>query len=319
MKAQLFDITHTTTYDYQSTVNVSHHLLRLAPRRMRRQFRLEHEIQIVPEPVVTSLHTDYFGNDVMFVTIEGAHRRLCVTSRNRVAVAPAFIPEAAETPPWEVVRGLVRTDRSASALEAGEFVFASTLISPGEMFAGYAASAFPAGRPVLEGVMDLAGRIFREFKFDATATTVSTPLEQVLRQRRGVCQDFAHLQIACLRSLGLPARYVSGYLETLPPPGQPKLAGVDASHAWVAFYCPGLGWIDVDPTNNLLPSMQHITLGWGRDFADVSPVRGVLTGGDAHSLKVAVDVAARGEIEVGTMAPDAFSGTASAAMSPSAT
>jgi transglutaminase-like putative cysteine protease len=302
MKAQLFDVTHTTTYDYQSAVNVSHHLLRLMPRQMRRQFRLKHDLQIEPAPAVTSLHTDYFGNEVMFVTIEGAHRQLRVTSKNRVAVGPAFIPDATETPSWESVRGLCRTDRSVSVLEAGEYVFASNLIAPGEAFADYAGASFAAGRPVLDAVLDLTARIFKDFKFDATATTVSTPLEQVLKQRRGVCQDFAHLQIACLRSLGLPARYVSGYLETLPPPGQPKLVGADASHAWAAFYCPGLGWIDVDPTNNLLPSMQHITLGWGRDYADISPIRGVLTGGDDHFLGVSVDVVARGEIEVGAEA-----------------
>jgi len=299
LKAQLFDVTHTTTYDYQSTVNVSHHQLRLAPRRMRRQFRLDHHLHVEPCPAVTSLHIDYFGNEVLFVTIEGAHRRLQVTSRNRVAVAPAFIPDATETPNWESVRSLCRTDRSGSVMEAGEFTYASTLIAPGAVFADYAAPSFAAGRPVMDAVMDLTGRIFQDFKFDPTATTVSTPLEQVLQQRSGVCQDFAHLQIACLRSLGLPARYVSGYLETLPPPGQPKLVGADASHAWLAFFCPGIGWIDVDPTNNLLPSMQHITLGWGRDYGDISPVRGVLTGGDEHSLSVSVDVAACGEIEVG--------------------
>jgi transglutaminase-like putative cysteine protease len=298
MKAQLFDITHTTTYDYQSTVNVSHHQLRLTPRRMRRQFRLAHELTIEPHPAVTGAHTDYFGNDVTFITIEGAHRKFQITSRSRVAVAPAFIPDATETPAWESVRSLCRTDRSVSVLEAGEFIFASPLVVPSEVFADYAAPSFAPGRPILDAVVDLLGRIFEDFKFDPTATTVSTPLEQVLAQRRGVCQDFAHLQIACLRSLGMPARYVSGYLETLPPPGQPKLVGADASHAWVSFYCHGLGWIDVDPTNNLLPSMQHITLGWGRDYGDISPVRGVLTGGDKHFLGVSVDVAAQGEIDV---------------------
>ena len=150
-------------------------------------------------------------------------------------------------------------------------------------------------------MLDLTARIHRDFKFDPTATTVATPLAQMLEQRRGVCQDFAHLQIACLRSLGLPARYVSGYLETVPPPGQPKLLGADASHAWVSFFCPGLGWIDVDPTNNLLPSMQHITLGWGRDYGDVSPIRGVLVGGEEHTLSVAVDVVALGEAEEETL------------------
>jgi len=298
MKAQLFEVTHTTTYDYQSTVTVSHHLLRLAPRRMRRQLVLEHSLHLEPQPATTSIHTDYFGNEVMFLTVEGAHRQLQVTARNRVALLPAFVPDSSETPAWESVRGLCRTDRSVRALEAGEFMFGSPLAGASQAFAEYAGPSFPADRPILEAVLDLTGRIFNDFQFDATATNVSTPLAQVLEQRRGVCQDFAHLQIACLRSMGLPARYVSGYLETLPPPGQPKLVGADASHAWVAFFCPGIGWIDVDPTNNILPSMQHITLAWGRDFGDVSPVRGVLTGGDEHSLDVGVDVVAQGEWEV---------------------
>jgi transglutaminase-like putative cysteine protease len=162
-------------------------------------------------------------------------------------------------------------------------------------FNDYARESFPPGRRILDAVLDLTARIHRDFKFDPTATTVATPLALVLEQRRGVCQDFAHLQIACLRSLGLPARYVSGYLETAPPPGQPKLIGADASHAWVSFFCPSLGWIDADPTNNLLPSLQHIILGWGRDYSDVSPIRGVLSGGDDHTFGVAVDVVARGE------------------------
>jgi len=297
MKAQLFDVRHTTTYDYQSLVTVSHHLLRLSPRRMRRQLVLEHKLEIHPQPASTSIHTDYFGNEVMFVTVEGAHRQLQVTAHNRVALLPSFVPDSSETPAWESVRGLCRTDRSVRVLEAGEYMFASPQAGARQAYADYAEPSFPTGRSILEAVLDLTARIFNDFQFDPTATTISTPLEQVFAQRRGVCQDFAHLQIACLRSMGLPARYVSGYLETLPPPGQPKLVGADASHAWVAFFCPGLGWIDVDPTNNLLPSMQHITLGWGRDFGDISPVRGVLSGGDEHFLSVGVDVIAQGEWE----------------------
>ena len=298
MKAQLFEITHTTTYDYQSAVTVAHHLLRLAPRRLRHQIVLEHAVEVDPVPVATSVRTDYFGNEVMFVTFESAHRRLQVTSRSKVAVAPKFVPGLAETPAWETVRVLCRTDRSIGVLEASEFIYASPHVTLEPAFADYAAPSFPAGRPILAAVMDLTRRIHEDFRFDATATNVSTPLAQVLEQRCGVCQDFAHLQIAGLRSLGLPARYVSGYLETMPLPGEPKLTGADASHAWVAFFCPGIGWVDVDPTNNVLPAMQHITLGWGRDFGDISPVRGVLTGGDHHYLTVGVDVVARGEWEV---------------------
>lgn len=298
MKAELFHICHTTTYDYRLDVSVAHHLLRLTPRALPRQFRLDHALEIEPAPAVTSRHTDYFENDITFVTIEGVHRTLSVTARSRVAVGPSFIPDAAETPAWDSVRGWCRSDRSAPFLEAAEFTFASPLVPHEAAFAEFAQASFPPGRPILEAVLDLTGRIHREFRFDATATTVSTPLTQVLAGRRGVCQDFAHLQIACLRALGLPARYVSGYLETVPPPGQPRLLGADASHAWVAFFCPGLGWIDVDPTNNLLASMQHITLGWGRDYSDIAPIHGVLVGGDDHVLRVGVDVLPQGPIEL---------------------
>ncbi|HVM50121.1 MAG TPA: transglutaminase family protein [Candidatus Acidoferrum sp.] len=297
MKALRFHITHTTTYDYLSPVTVSHHMLRLAPRRLARQFVMAHSLEITPAAAATHRYIDYFGNEVAFTAIEGAHRRLSVTARSQAAVAPSFIPDASETPAWEKVRYLCHTDLSEPVLEASEFMFASPLVPTEAQFRAYAAPSFPARRPVLEGVLDLAARIHGEFKFDAAATAVSTPLTQVLERRHGVCQDFAHLMIACLRALGLPARYVSGYLETLPPPGQSKLLGADASHAWVAFFCPGVGWIDVDPTNNVLPSLQHITLGWGRDYGDVSPIRGVLVGGDEHTLTVAVDVVALGEVE----------------------
>jgi transglutaminase-like putative cysteine protease len=290
MNAQHFEVTHTTTYDYRAPVTVSHHLMRLTPRALPKQRLLDHSIEVNPKPATTNLRVDYFGNDVTFATIEQAHRKLTVTSRSRVAVSPAFIPESSETPTWETVRGMCRVDRTTSVLEASEFTFASPQVPLDPSFAEYAAPSFLPGRPLLEAVTDLTTRLHRDFKFDATATTVSTPLAEVLANRRGVCQDFAHLQTACLRALGLPARYVSGYLETLPPPGQEKLIGSDASHAWVSFFCPGIGWIDVDPTNNLFPSMQHITLAWGRDYSDVSPIRGVTLGAGTHQLKVAVDV-----------------------------
>ncbi|HEY6168273.1 MAG TPA: transglutaminase family protein [Verrucomicrobiae bacterium] len=293
MRELHYEISHATTYDYAGSVSVSHHLLRVAPRNFAKQRCLHHELAIDPPPAMTSSHTDYFGNTAHFITVESPHRQLNVTSRCQVAVSPAFIPDAAETLPWERVRNMCHGDHSGRALEAHEFTYASPLVPRSVDYADYARASFPADRPVLDAVMDLTRRINRDFKFDPKATSVATPLEEVFKQRRGVCQDFAHVQIACLRSLNLPARYVSGYLETDPPPGQPKLRGADASHAWTAFYCPGLGWIDVDPTNNCLPSMRHLTVAWGRDFSDVSPVRGVLVGGGDHELKVAVDVIAK--------------------------
>ena len=298
MKAQLYDLTHTTTYDYLSPVTMSHHLLRVSPRRLARQFRLEHSVQTDPVAATTSQRTDYFGNDVTFATIEGAHRRLRITSRSRVAVGPAFIPDPTETPHWESVRGLCRSDRSSAVLEAIEFTFPSPVVPLEPAFAEYALASFTPRRSILEAALELTSRIHADFKFDPTATTVSTPLLEVLEKRRGVCQDFAHFEIACLRSLGLPARYVSGYLETIPPPGKPRLVGADASHAWVSLFCPGIGWIDLDPTNNCTPSIRHITAAWGRDYGDVSPIRGVLLGSGEHTLSVAVDVLPLGVVQV---------------------
>ncbi len=285
-----YDLAHTTTYEYSNAVSLSHHTLRLQPRELQRQQCLHSDLDIHPHPAVVQTHPDYFGNQMTFVTVEGSHRSLVITSRSRVNVSASAPPKASATPAWETVRDLCGDEEPKEALAASEFIYASPHIKRQPEFAAYALPSFPAERPVLEAVLDLTNRIYTEFKFDSKATTIATPLDEVLKSRRGVCQDFAHLEIACLRSMGIPARYVSGYLETDPPPGKPRLAGADASHAWISFFCPGTGWIDVDPTNNLLPSNRHITVAWGRDYSDVSPIRGVLLGSGEHSLKVAVDV-----------------------------
>jgi transglutaminase-like putative cysteine protease len=210
-----------------------------------------------------------------------------------VEILPYTPPMADETMPWDRVEPYCRENSifSEDCLGALEFLYPTSLIKKLPVFREYTMPSFPEDRPVLEAVMDLTCRIHKDFKFDPKATTVATPLEEVMKNRRGVCQDFAHLQIACLRTMNIPARYVSGYLETDPPPGKPRLVGADASHAWVSFFSPDHGWIDVDPTNNLLPSSRHITVAWGRDYNDVSPVRGVILGSGDHSLKVSVDVA----------------------------
>ena len=297
MKKLLYEITHTTTYAYTDDVSVSHHLLRLTPRHNRKQNCLVHDLAITPEPGTVSAHRDYFGNPTYFIGVQTPHQQLVIKSRSRVAVGPAFIPEPLETPAWETVRARCRDDHSGQALEAHEFTYPSPLVANADEFADYAQASLTPGRPVLDAVTDLTRRIQEDFTFDPVATTVTTPVTDVFRARRGVCQDFAHFQIACLRSHGLPARYVSGYLETDPPPGQPKLRGVDASHAWVSFFCPGIGWLDVDATNNCLPSLRHITIGWGRDYSDVCPIRGVLVGGQHQTLRVAVEVNALGPLE----------------------
>jgi transglutaminase-like putative cysteine protease len=279
-----YEVVHTTEYEYGESVAVSHHVVRLRPRTLPNQECFEHLLQVDPAPAVTATYRDYFGNDVTFFAMQGSHKRLSVRARSTVQVTDVALPDPAGTPPWEDAR-----DRERLPLDAVEFVFAAGTSEPPDVL-DYAAAAFPPKRPILQAVLELTERIHTEFAFDAKATTVATPLQEVVRSRRGVCQDFTRFEIACLRALGIPARYVSGYLETLPPPGRPRLLGADASHAWLAFYCPGFDWIHVDPTNNVLPSGTHVALAWGRDYDDVSPVRGVILGGGQHSLAVHVDV-----------------------------
>lgn len=286
----IYRLTHTTTYQYSGTVSLSHHLLRLRPRDLPKQHCLQNELQIEPRPDVICAHRDYYGNAMSFATIEGSHRSLAITSRSEVEVAAPPLPDPAQTPPWENVRNLSPEANPEDFLQSREFIYSSPLIKKMPEMAPYAADSFPPGCPVLEAVLDLTARMHADFTFDPDATNVATPLLEVFKTRRGVCQDFAQLEISFLRSMGIPARYVSGYLETEPPPGKPRLAGADASHAWVSFYCPGSGWIDVDPTNNLLVGNRHITVAWGRDYSDVSPIRGIIIGSGEHSMEVAVDV-----------------------------
>ena len=291
----IYKITHTTTYEYADAVSLSHHLLRLAPRNLENQRCLSQELQVLPEPTLAKRHVDYFGNEVAFLTIEGAHNKLVVKSVSDVSVTSPATHSPMETPDWETVRDSCRGQQMGHALDASEFIFDSPLVRATESFADYAAPSFTKERPILEAAIDLTRRIHADFKFDPKATTLATPLEEVFKNRRGVCQDFAQFQIACFRSLGLPARYVSGYLETDPPPGKPRFAGADASHAWISFYCHSIGWIDLDPTNNVLPTTRHIAVAYGRDYDDVSPIRGVILGAGEHTLKVAVDVTAVAE------------------------
>jgi transglutaminase-like putative cysteine protease len=285
-----YHVSHRTIYDYEATVSLSQHQMRLRPRNSSRQTISNYKLHIEPAPRDTKEYEDYHGNPALFATVEGAHSRLDVHSEFDVEIEKLPQPRPAETPAWELVRESSRGLQIGPALEANEFLFDSTLLKSSEPFAEYARPSFTKGRRILEAALDLTARIHADFTFDPTATDVSTPIVRVLKEKRGVCQDFAHLQIVCLRSLGLPARYVSGYINTLPPPGQPKLTGADASHAWISFYCDGLGWIDLDPTNNVLPGTEHILISWGRDYGDISPIKGIILGNGAHSLKVAVEI-----------------------------
>lgn len=286
-----YRIIHRTTYRYESPVTVSHYLARLAPRTLPGQECPWHELHIRPEPVERALRADYFGNHCMYFEIEGSHHQLEVVARSLVDVRPARFIDPLATPPWEAVRDACHADAFTLASACVEFCFASALIAPDSRFARYALGSFTPGRPVLDAFCDLNARLFTDFVFDPAATDIATPIAEVMSNKRGVCQDFAHVMIACLRSIGLPARYVSGYLETDAPPGLPKLLGADASHAWVSLFCGHeIGWMDADPTNNLLPSDRHVTVAWGRDFSDVGPLRGVTLGAGEQRLDVAVDV-----------------------------
>jgi transglutaminase-like putative cysteine protease len=287
----LYRVRHQTIYDYVQPVSVSHHLVRLIPRNLLRQKCRSLDLSIWPDPPFqATTHIDYFGNSVTSFTLPESHTRMCVEASSELEVDAVIPPDFAQSPPWEIVRDSMPREHSHDSLEAYQFVFDSSRVAAKPNLADYARESFLPARPLLEAMWDLTGRIYQDFRFDSKATEVTTPVETFFEKRRGVCQDFSHLQIACLRSLGLPARYVSGYLRTLPPKGRPRLIGADASHAWCATWCPGTGWVDFDPTNNCVPSDGHITLAWGRDYSDVSPICGVLLGGAKHSLKVGVDV-----------------------------
>jgi transglutaminase-like putative cysteine protease len=283
-------IVHRTRYVYGEPVTTSHHEARLTPRDSPNQRTLSHEILVRPVPESRRRRFDYFGNRAVHFSLSEPHRELEVLAESVVEMKPLREPSLDASPAWERVRDRLRGDRRRDALDAYEMTLESEHVPALPALFAYAAPSFTPGRPVLAAARHLMSRIHRDFSYDPRATDVSTPLSEVLQQRRGVCQDFAHLAIGCMRSHGLAARYVSGYLVTHPPPGAPRLVGADASHAWFAAFVPEYGWVDFDPTNDVLPSSEHVTMALGRDFADVTPIRGVILGGVQHRLDVAVDV-----------------------------
>jgi transglutaminase-like putative cysteine protease len=285
-----YRIIHRTTYEYTEPVSVSHHAACLEPRATDAQQCTSFGLEISPTPDVTKVRTDYFGNRLCMFSVQALHQRLRVTARSQVSVIPRTPPVPALSPVWQEVQTRFRDPVSPKDVDPYEFCLDSPLLVSAPFLADYARLSFPDFTPLLVGARHLTERIYRDFKYDPKATSVATPLAKVWEKKRGVCQDFAHLAIAGLRSLGLSARYVSGYLRTHPPAGKPRLIGADASHAWFSVYCPHNGWVDFDPTNNVLPGDEHITVAVGRDFSDVSPLSGILTGGGEHELKVSVDV-----------------------------
>ena len=281
-------VRHLTRYRYSEAVTNSQHDLHLLPRELPHQRCLSSELEIKPTPLVCEERRDYFGNRATHMVLGSPHSDLTVIAHSRVDVTfPAAVACEYDLA-WEAAASQIARDRSQP--EVHEMTFPSPFVPDWQDLHRYARESFPDGQPVLKGCLDLMARVHADFTYDAKATTIATPLDEVFRKRRGVCQDFSHLMIACLRGLGLAARYVSGYLVTSPPPGRPRLVGADASHAWLSVYSPRLGFVDVDPTNNVLVGDQHITLAVGRDFGDVTPLRGVVLGGGRHDMDVAVDV-----------------------------
>ncbi|WP_341522435.1 transglutaminase family protein [Pseudomonas sp. G.S.17] len=288
-----YQILHDTHYKYDSPVSLAQQLAHLWPRRSPWQRCTEQQLLISPIPTVRRDELDVFGNPLTRLAFERPHDELQVNARLRVEVLKRPHLDFQQSPAWDLTRnGMTYNAKpmSADILEACRYRFESPYVHLKQSFADFSAVCFPLGAPLMLCVQALMEKIFREFTFDDEATQVATPLVEVLESRRGVCQDFAHLMLACLRSRGLSARYVSGYLLTQPPPGQPRLIGADASHAWVSVFCPVLGWVDFDPTNNVQPALEHISLAWGRDFSDVSPLRGVILGGGVHDPEVRVTV-----------------------------
>lgn len=291
MSSVFYRIEHQTRYVHSRLVSTSQHMGCLTPRSLPRQIVHAHELTVDPRQANEARRTDYFGNQVTQFTILTQYTELRVAARGLVEMlAPETAIDPDESPAWEEVRDAGVYRRGVRRDEASQFRYGSPYIDPAPELAAFARVAFSPGRPLLAAAIALMHRIHDEFRFDPGATTITTPVLRVLAERRGVCQDFAHLQIACLRSLGLAARYVSGYLLTDPPPGKPRLLGADASHAWLSVWCPRQGWVDLDPTNAVLPEVRHVTLAWGRDYSDVSPLSGVVLGGGKHALSVGVSV-----------------------------
>lgn len=287
-----YRITHVTQYSYTKIVSYCYNLAHLLPRNSERQVCNNSFIDVSPPAANLVEHNDFFGNRAVYFNVQTPHDALTVTAVSEVEVMPnGNLLNFAFPVPWNEVRNILMASSKPEDIDARQYLLESPFVSVDDGIVSYAQASFVPGRPVLEAVHELMDRIHNDFDYDQGFTTIATPLSDVLAHRKGVCQDFAHLAIACLIAYGIPARYVSGYLETIPPPGQARMRGADASHAWFSVYVPDLGWVDFDPTNNQIPMDRHITTAWGRDYGDVTPLKGVIFGGDReHKLSVSVDV-----------------------------
>ncbi len=301
-----YDIVQVTAYNYASQVPLARHVVRMLPVNRPGVVVLQAEIEVEPVPSDRHDGNDFFGNSIVWITHDTPHDRLVVTGRLSVEVSEPDLPEPERTPDWQIVRELAFADEHLGPESPVHQLFPSRHIVDSAEITAYVAESFPPHRPILAGAIDLMRRIHKDFTYDSTATDVSTPAREAFRLKKGVCQDFAHVMIAGLRGIGLPASYVSGFLRTVPPPGQPRLVGADATHAWVRVWCgPDLGWIGLDPTNALMENTDHVVLAIGRDYADVAPVDGVIVGAGSHTLHTSVDVVPHGEHGVAGEAAEA--------------
>jgi transglutaminase-like putative cysteine protease len=284
-------VQHKTAYTYLEPVSLCHNIARLVPRNTREQTCRNTNIGIIPQPDKVNQYEDFFGNKVIYFSIEKEHWELTVyvTSEVEKHVAIQKYATGSLNTDLEQTKHAIFGSQS-DVTDIKQYVFETPMTVSDQETVRFALESFVPGRPVFEATEDLMNRIYNEFEYKPGHTTISTPLSVVMKERKGVCQDFAHLAISCLRSIGLPARYVSGYIETISPAGVEKLIGTDASHAWFSIYIPGLGWTDFDPTNNCIVSDQHITIGWGRDYADIAPMEGIILSSGSHELTVSVDV-----------------------------
>ena len=287
----IYELRHLTTYRYQAPVSFTRCALRLSPADTAAQHLLQNEIIISPGASTTSDRVGAFGERIRGITVEKPHRELKIEARSKVWVERRVLDDDEPSPAWETVRDEACTARSLDFGSPAHFLFPTAMTPLLDAFTGYGRDCFVPGAPIIEAAKQLSMRIHRDFVYDPKATVVTTPAIKAFAARRGVCQDFAHIMIASLRGLGLPAAYVSGYLRTVPPPGKARLQGADATHAWVSLWCgEALGWIDFDPTNALMVGDEYIELAVGRDYADVAPIDGVILGGGEQAVSVAVDV-----------------------------
>ncbi len=286
----IFEVSHRTHYRYATPVAQSQHLVHMTPRSAARQTTLRHNLMVEPAPAMRHEGLDNFGNPFVVLEVEVPHKELVLLARSAIETRAPDAADFAATTAWDRLDEVLGSGADGLDLDVIQYRCSTRITGATLGIADYARASFGQGRPVLDGAMDLTRRMYADFQFDPGATDVSTPVEQVFAQRRGVCQDFAHLALAGLRALRVPARYVSGYILTHPPPGQPKLSGADASHAWISVWSSETGWRDFDPTNGIEVGEEHITIAYGRDYNDVSPISGVLIGGGEHVVTVGVDV-----------------------------